>query len=131
MNVNSADIANCTPHAIAVTPAGAESVVTVLHKPDARNLLRLVPTTQVRVAAVDGKYDVVTAPEFTAVEGEVPAGAKYVLVSMPVGQWLAAHPDKFAGVGVLGVDSGPGQAVRDAGGAIIGARRLVLYREVS
>lgn len=73
---------------------------------------------------------IVIAPKYGGItltgEGAYPRGIW--LVSMPVGHYLAVHPEIDAAVSVYGPDTGPHGVVRNSSGAIIGTRRFVRYR---
>ena len=62
---------------------------------------------------------------------------RHILVSMPVGEWLAAHPEVLPNVKVYGPDTGPSQVIRrtkeesdekNKEGEILGSKSVVRYR---
>ena len=73
---------------------------------------------------------VVPAPLFSDVVG-LPSDEEFqpdILVSMPVGEFLRNHPERYGGA-VFGPDTGPDGVVRDQRGTILGTTRLLLYKD--
>ena len=73
--------------------------------------------------------DVVQRATFNRIEwsgGEEPPENAFIIVSMPVGEFLVAHPELSKWY-VFGPDTGPAACVRDGAGKIIGTKRLVFY----
>jgi len=124
---------NCTPHDIFLVD-------------DKKNVLRKFPKTSVDVRLqtkpqVELPFQtlglpVVSKQTFTGIDWPmnrdllipdyvIPKGS-WILVSMPVGEYLASHPDECEHW-VFGPDTGPGGAVRDQQGQIYGTKRLVFY----
>ena len=77
--------------------------------------------------------DVVERATFDRLEwlgGDEPADNKFIIVSMPVGEFLATHPTLCKWY-VFGPDTGPDACVRDSVGRIVGTKRLVFYAKPS
>ena len=142
-DIDFGDIVNCTPHDvhIAYDIDGKQYQVTVPARRE--HTLRVEPTPQTIVGTVaiyqcdkggqrTAEYAVplLTAPSFVALGGTPPPpDTAAVLVSMPVGQFLATRPDLLPRTRVLGPDTGPGSVVRDDNGQIVAVRKLLFYRD--
>lgn len=96
--------------------------------------VRLASETQIEVPFQTLGLPVVSRQKFNAVvwptagwvaDMSVPE-KKWILVSMPVGEYLAAHPNECHHW-VFGPDSGPDSVVRDQRGQICGTKRFVYY----
>ena len=105
---------NATPHPVVFYKDGKEYLTI---PPSKEHALRMKTETH-QLPSVDG-VPVISAPRFTDVDGDMPDGP--ILVSMPVGQFLAAKRKN-----VYGPDTDKG-AVRDDKGRIIGTTGLILY----
>ena len=80
------------------------------------------------------KYPHVAAPIYSGVEGLPPANEmndKTVIVSMVVGNYLAANPNAISSTNTtfVGPDTGPQGVVRDDKGGILGTNRFVVYAQ--
>ena len=100
--------------------------------------MRLASAPQREYAAVpafaDGPAVRVTSPQrFIGLAEPVPviepARTLGIVVSAVVGEYLATHADEYESIIAVPVYS-PGELVRDAAGAITGARTLVEHRPV-
>lgn len=122
-------ISNTTPHEILLF-VGNNDVKRF--KPE--NGLRLIAEPQQQV--VDSIFNindipVVTKQNFIGFKWDDPAKVPcknnmVLLVSMPVGEYFAAHPE-LAEYTIMGPDTGPDGVIRDNAGKIIGTKRFILY----
>lgn len=118
-------IINCTPHDVVVYSDNVE----IMRFPKSQYCIRLValPLHVIRTFGSSlGIAWVTEPPTYTHLEGAPEDTTKQILVSMPVGQEIAAGRIKWDGY-VFGPDSSPNGAVRDNNGRIIGTRGLVQY----
>lgn len=78
----------------------------------------------------DDLIKVISRPVFSGLAGDITDAQQYkkIIVSMPVGEYLANNPDVLPDCEVYGVDSSPKGAIRDNNGAIIGTTQFVRYR---
>jgi len=109
---------NTTPHTIVLYKNG-KPWKEFLPSKDHQLRLKSEPTTEFEL---DG-FPVISAPQFTDVDGEMPLGP--ILVSMLVGNFLA---DKRRNV--YGPDTRPASVVRDEMDQIIGTKRLIKYSTI-
>lgn len=114
-------IQNLTPHDVTVI---GEKWVTW---PRSGLVARLETVPQTPCQSETGLYGVpvYTAPNFTGVVDLPEDNTIDIIVSMPVAQYLVAN-GLWKGA-ILSPDSGPGQAVRNDAGQIIGVKRLTLW----
>jgi len=126
------NIHNATPHDVMVYAPDGEHLIHTF--PRAGTALRIQERDggPANVDGLDlGKIPLVCPPTRLSLETSgtpVPRGAKAIIVSGMVGEYLAMHPECYAGISVLGPRSGPSCVVRDKKGAILGTRFLVKYR---
>jgi hypothetical protein len=120
MNV---EFINCTPHEIVVVDKDRQPTT----YPKSGKDVRLVGDPQKELPFQTLGVKVATHQTFKDVSWSepVPKGS-WILVSMPVGEFFAAHKDK-CDYWVFGPDTGPENAVRDQTGRIVGTKRLVFY----
>jgi len=119
------DIVNCTPHDVIVYSNGVE----VMRFPKSQHCIRLValPPRVIRMFGNSlGTGWVVEPPIYTHMEGAPKDTTKAILVSMPVGQEIAAGRINWDAY-VFGPDSSPDGAVRDDNGNIVGTKGLIQY----
>lgn len=118
-------ILNCTPHDVIVYNNNVE----IMRFPKSQYCIRLValPPRVIRAfGSCLGDAQVTEPPTYTHLQGAPEDTTMQILVSMPVGQEIAAGRIKWDGY-VFGTDSSPDGAVRDDRGRIIGTRGLVQY----
>lgn len=73
----------------------------------------------------------VSAPRISGIEGLPEYDEEIILLmSIPVGEFLAAHPEMWKGP-VMGIDTSPAGAIRNFNGDITGTRNLVVYKSSS
>jgi len=120
-------LVNLTPHAIKVYRADNDETPVLVIGSQGNARLRSV---QFNIGIVDG-VPIVTPQIFENVEGlpDVKKGeqAPPILVSALVGEWIAKEQSVYPGH-VYSPDTSPNGVVRDSLGAIIGCRRIVLYK---
>ena len=116
------DIINLTPHKVTVILDNKK-----VEYPASGTVARLDSVEQLFCSAVTSRVGVpvYSAPEFTAAIGLPDDTTANIIVSMPVAQYL--QQKKYWRGAVLSPDTGPGQAVRDKEGVIVGVRRLVIW----
>ena len=127
------DLINCTPHDVRIFGENDdfEMVETIVKSGTfARMTQESDEILETRIKVGNRMVSVKRAPVFTEVLGLPDDLAKPIIVSMPVGQYLQQHPEKYKGA-VFGPDTGPGGVVRDKGGQILGTRHFILYKEAS
>lgn len=120
----SAPFINCTPHDISVVQNGETKTFAKSNVE-----LRLTSAPQIKLPFDHTGVSVVTKQTFVGVEWPVNHGIKdsaWILVSMPVGDYFAAHP-KECKHWVFGPDTGPEAAIRNEKGQIVGTTRLIFY----
>jgi len=122
-------ILNLTPHDIKIMDENGNVLV---NYPASKKQLRMISESQKKVkCGLASEIPVVTAQQWSGIDEnvEIDPGVNYLLVSMPVGNFLAnsSISNKYWNYTILGPDTGPEGAVRDENNQIIGCRRLVLY----
>lgn len=124
---------NCTPHDIVLYDADGTTVLRTF--PKSNLVVRLAAAPQKQVAFQTLGVPVVTRQKFVALANEEELAARVgskkdttlLLVSMPVGEFMASRGTISRQYWTFGPDTGPDFVVRDAIGQIVGTRRLVLY----
>ena len=118
------DLINCTPHDISVFSCFCDEP-RVYAKSGKE--IRVTSEEQTPLPFDALGVPVVSRQVFTSltIPDDIPAGSS-LLVSMPVGEYFAAHPDQCRHW-VFGPDTGPDGVVRDQQGKICGTKRLVFY----
>jgi len=116
------EIVNLTPHAVKVITDDKTTSY-----PASGNVARLNSVEQKVCPELTAKLGVPvsTAPEFTEAIG-LPADTNTnIIVSMAVAQYLKQNKS-WSGI-VFSPDTGPGQAIRNEEGDIVGVRRLAVW----
>ena len=123
---SSLPLLNCTPHDIHIV-VGEQ---TITYKASPAALVRMRSPPQTLLGILPDGVPVFTSQLFVGTEGLPPDPKKYsgLIVSMPVGEFLRDHGNP-TGIPIYGPDSSPEGAVRNAGGQVIGSRRLVRYAQ--
>ncbi len=123
-------LTNWTPHDIVVYDTTGKSIITTYKA--SGQVARVDVRMQLMLGELHPGILVVEAQDFdkgTLVisSSEEDRRAPYgVLVSMPVGEFLARHPATYSGP-VYGPDTSPAGVIRDDKGQIKGTKRLVCY----
>ncbi len=118
------DIINYTPHAIHLGELVFES----------SGNIRLKNAPARKIATWKDIVPICDAPTYEGLDtlpDDVAArkNARAILVSLPVGEYVRAHPDALPGyLTVLGPDTSPAHVVRNDKGQIVGSNALVMYR---
>ena len=128
----SSKIINTTPHEIVICDCKG----TPLHRypSDPDHQLRVSSHVERNVLGTatyaDGPAVLLSAaPVYTVINGPMQELLQStLLVSMPVGEFIAKHPTEFEEVVALGPDTGPDGVVRDASGRIVGTTALLVYK---
>jgi hypothetical protein len=116
---------NLTPHDIVVVDDEKNILKTF---PKSGRDVRLATSPQTDMPFQTLGVPVVTRQTFTSLiwpSDDMPRKS-WLLVSMPVGEFLATHPEQCEHW-VFGPDTGPAAVVRDQRGQIVGTKRLVFY----
>ncbi len=102
--------------------------------PDKLNQVRMKSIAKPARATIRHSLDSVTRkikatmqPIFVSGTGLPKDEGQAIFVSMPVGEFLARHPDVWSGP-VLGPDTGPDNGIRDAQGRPAGTRAMIVYK---
>lgn len=130
--IPSPTLLNLTPFNIIVFPTAANAPLIVY--PKSGTTASLISDTQAALESLPDGCSVVEPQRFVRVEPPAPPSTLFtdemvgVIVTMPVAQWLS----ETGGGGdvwraIYTADLGPNGVVRNAGGAIIGTRRLCCY----
>jgi hypothetical protein len=119
-----AELINCTPHDISVISCSGDELR--LYAKSGKEI-RVTSEEQTLLPFDALGVPVVSRQVFTSLTmpDGIPAGSS-LLVSMPVGEYFAAHPDECQHW-IFGPDTGPHSVVCDQRGQICGTKRLVLY----
>ncbi len=119
---------NGTPHPISIFLDGTKWLDISSHG-NIRLSSETSPEPQAPAPLVNSGIRFVAAPKFNGILGlpEYKEGIA-ILVSMPVGDYLARCPELWPGP-VLGPDTSPTGVVRDSEGRIIGTKSLVVYKQ--
>ena len=122
-DVGKVQFLNCTPHDIVLAEDGCQSKTFAPWSSEVRLLAK--PQKELPFQTLGVK--VFARQEFIGVAGlgSIPEGS-YILVSMPVGEFFAKHPE-LCDHWVFGPDTGPDAVVRNVTGRIVGTKRLVFY----
>ena len=127
-HANLTSLVNTTPHPITIRRADGSAICV---PPSDKYLLLMTEETH-EIANIDG-VPVYSAPQFMSIYNargpEMPSDCD-ILVSMPVGNFVAQYPDadEFKTLTVYGPDTNK-HAIRD-GGKIIGTCALICYKEM-
>lgn len=121
----SMNIVNLTPHPIGLYVDGTLHTNFMPYEIQLR--LETEEQKPLESLNVDGvSIPVVTPPSFKSTIDWPKIDCDAVLVSMPVGQIVQAHPESPPPYQVFGPDTGPDNVVRD-GGRILGTTRFIRY----
>lgn len=118
------DLVNYTPHAIHLGDLAFES----------SGNIRLKNAPPQQVATWKEIVPIYGAPAYEGLDTlpddvAVKTNARGILVSLPVGEYVRAHPAALPGyLMVLGPDTSPAHVVRNDKGQIVGTNALVMYR---
>ena len=128
---NLRDAVNLTPHAIDIVDDDGKVVLSI---PPSGTSARVIPAPQTvaKVSIGDGVFVPVVIDGtgdghnlFTAIDLGAQSGAKNIIVSQKLADaYWETMPE---GTTRWVPDTGPGSVVRDAGGAVVGVRRMLLY----
>jgi hypothetical protein len=121
-------VLNLTPHDVHVLNDDGSTLLTY---PKSGQQVRLISKPQIPVDCDLEQVPVVSAQSWSNVDQsiKIDPNVTHLLVSMPVGEFLARSPisNQYWNYTIIGPDTGPQGAVRDQTGRIVGTRRLVLY----
>lgn len=114
---------NLTPHALTIVYPDQSNLIVI----PSTGMARLISLEQKEIETISG-IQVVGPQNFISVEGLGDTlGDTPILVSMPVGEYLARNPAFYNGP-VYGPDTSPIGVVRNEKGEITGTKRLVRYK---
>lgn len=123
---------NLTPHNVVVYPANSDTQI--IYPKSTATVARLTSIPQTFLYSLEDDTPVFTPQRFIGITPAAPPyeeGHVGCIVSMPAAIWLQQNltqqetPEKWRSVFVA--DTGPGGAVRNEQGVIIGTQRLVEY----
>ena len=117
---------NYTPHAITIVKTEDGQDICI----PSHGCARLRSEPQQKLGEIDG-VSIVSAQKFFGLDlqhsPDLNNDTSPILVSMPVGEFIANNPEVYAG-SVYGPDTSPTGVVRNEKGEIVGTRRLIRYK---